>query len=166
MTDSLEILKKEEKDLDIIKQIMAIKSNLTAYLQPKELIDEVITLIDNSEIFDFKSQRNRKYINEKRPLFVVKSKSDKHIKELYPHLNNITDREKLISESVHLEIVSKLSDYLVKRIKDTQTLTNIIQEEITEEILETSILISFLTASIFSINCDFASNTIYIEYMI
>lgn len=165
--DSLEILMSNENDVTLLNEIALVKSNIIYHIGVQNLVNKVIELIDESSIIDFKSQRNKKYINIKRPLFIVKlSKSDKQIKDIYPDLQGVNDMYNVISECVHRDIVSKLSDYIVSNVKDKGLLEELLNKEVNDDLFEASTLISFLTASIFSINCDFDNNTIYLEYMV
>lgn len=165
--DSLEILMSNEDDVTLLNEIALVKSNIIYHIGVQNLVNKVIELIDESSIIDFKSQRNKKYINIKRPLFIVKlAKSDKQIKEVYPDLQGVSDMYNVVSECVHRDIISKLSDYIVSNVKDKGLLEELLNKEVNDDLFEASTLISFLTASIFSINCDFDNNTIYLEYMV
>lgn len=178
--DTADLLKKSEEDL--LFQIERIKKNITFFIKPEVLVNEISEIIEQSELFSFKNKRNSKFINLSRPLFIITINKAK-CKELYGYEFHYTegtmidtnkalpagilDDYNFIERMVGEQIVSKYSDFLNSILVDDDKFLNFLEEQgikrskINKELVK---LISYMTVALFAITIELRNNIIYLEY--
>lgn len=150
-----------EEDLKQLLDVMAIRSNLMAYIGIENLINEIKDVIDNSETFEFRSLNARKFIDKNKPTFVIKVTPSK----IEYFLNKYKDKdiEKYINEISSLvgnEIISESSKIINKFIDGNDELVNLLKE------YDTSIT-DLVLSNIYSIKVgNISDNIIYLQIII
>lgn len=173
--ETSDLLSKEDEIL--LAQIERIKKNITKFIKPEVLIEKIKGFIEESPAFDFKSKRNAKYINTKKPLFILtlNRKAITTYEFIYKEGEEVDGRAELvrdydfINECLHETVISKVSDFISKKLKNNEEFMKVLDDnDIEWRKLSKSqmVLMGFLTASIFGITVDLKNNTIYLEYVV
>lgn len=150
-----------EEDLKQLLDVMAIRSNLMAYIGIENLINEIKDVIDNSETFEFRSLNAKKFIDKNKPTFVIKVNPNK----IEYFLNKYKDKdiEKYINEISSLvgnEIISESSKIINKFIDGNDELVDLLKE------YDTSIT-DLVLSNIYSIKVgNISDNIIYLQIII
>jgi hypothetical protein len=156
-------IKKRETNSEMYEEMgstMNIKKTLMSCMDMKKFIEETKNIIDNSEHFNFKSDRTRKYIDEKDPKFIISSELlNKHSKvknDDIEKMNKIMDE---IRPYVVSELINKFSDYVAECIIDEDKFNNLFKN-LPEEFSST-----FLTR-IYTLRISPSENTIVLGYFL
>lgn len=152
------------EDEKLLRFIQIVKSNISYLIGAENLVDKMREIINNSEHFSFRSKRNEKLISLSRPLFVLKFDRSQ-----FDHTfeDENTDRV-YMQRLIQKEITSVFSEFLSTQIRNKELLNKLMDKYGIEQKLSESdiMMLSFVTASIFSINIDFNTNLVYLEYVI
>lgn len=115
--DTSEVL--TDEDYALINNIKTIKRNLFSFINMDLFVSNVSEIIDNSELVSFKNERAKKYIDKKRPIFLLTVDREKSMKE-----NNITkfnseeEEARFFSNIIQDEVITKITDILKQSIDD------------------------------------------------
>ena len=116
-TNKNNFLVNNEKDLESLYQMYKIRNNLMNYIPMEEFIERSRTIIDECEDFSFRSNNARKFIDPKRPEFILRL--DNHDKVYKPEGRSEQELDtysesvgKLASEQILTYISRQLREYL------------------------------------------------------
>ena len=125
-----------EQDLKDIKDIESIKKALSAYLDTKEIVKEMIRIISENEYVNFKNERAKKFIDYRKPSFnvvvdlaAVKA-SDKYGKS-FKRFSNEKDEVNFYSTILNEELMTAITDFIYTSVKVNKSLFDtIVSKEI------------------------------------
>ena len=165
--DTSDLLTKEDEEL--LNFITNMRQNIPYIIGRRNIIDEIRRLVKESELVSFRSKRHEVVISEARPLFVLTLDKDL-IAERYDYkFLDTKDDLKLIQRVIQDEVTEKFSNFLSEQIRDKEHMKKLLEKNnfnvVREEDIETLSMLPFITASIFAINYDPKSLTIYVEYV-
>jgi len=180
--DTFDMMSQDEREELIL--IQKIKSNVKYFVGTDNIINKISELIDASNTVSFSSERNKKYISKKNPLFILKVNKNK-IKEKLVYFNNdencndyFVDNHlntkyesdvRYIQDHIREEIIEPYSKWLLDFLLDNEKFMNICKENGLEEIkLNKDILKLIITTSavMFAIKVDLKNNKVFLEYAI
>ena len=180
--DTYEAMSKNEREELIL--IQKIKSNVKYFIGIDNIIQKIIELIDNAETVSFASDRNRKYISKKQPLFVLKI-NKKNIPEKLVYANNTNaDNDyfienhlnpkyendvKTIQNHIQEEVVEPYSKWLMDYLMDNDKFMKLCKENGLNELTldeNTLRLILRISAVMFAIKVDLKNNKVFLEYAV
>ena len=165
MKETTDILNEEDEKL--LRFIQTFKNNINSLIGGELLIDKMRNIINNSEHFSFRSKRNEKLISLSKPLFVLTFDQNKISKELDYKFDNSNKDIIFLQKLIQQEITSIFSQFLSENIRDREFMKKILDKyNITNISEDELILLSFVTASIFSINIDLKTKLVYLEFVI
>lgn len=165
MKETTDILNEEDEKL--LRFIQTFKNNINSLIGGELLIDKMRNIINNSEHFSFRSKRNEKLISLSKPLFVLTFDQNKISKELDYKFDNSNKDIIFLQKLIQQEITSIFSQFLSEKIRDKEFMKKILDKyNITNISEDELILLSFVTASIFSINIDLKTKLVYLEFVI
>lgn len=149
-----------QDDIDSINEINKLKKDIMYYLDMDEFIKVMGDLIKKSKSFEFRSERDFRLINKEQPCFILKSSTLLNVEKSMigdsNYLNNVTET---ISNSVSEEIISEMSNYLTKSLKDNDDINKLFID-IPEDIK------SLYLTNIYTIRINPIDNIISILYFI
>jgi len=154
----------DESDRDMIAKINAIKRDITSYFDMELFVDKIRKIIDSSDVFTFKNESNRKFIEPQKPRFVIKFKNQKDLNEVlsnktYDTTETVKIRTDITVKAVVSEIINKFSREITDCIKDQNKI-----DELFKDLPKG--LDKIIIGNIYTINCDIENNTIHIIYFI
>lgn len=165
--DTSDLLTKEDEEL--LNFITNIRQNIPYIIGKRNIIDEIRTLVKNSELISFRSKRHEVVISEVRPLFVLTLDKELVSDKYNYKFKDTKDDLRLIQKVIEDEVTTKFSNFLSDQIRDKEHIKKLLEKNnfdvIRDEDIETLSMLPFITASIFAINYDPKSLTIYVEYV-
>lgn len=163
--DTAELL--AEEDERALQFILAIKQNLSSFIGAENIIDEIRTIIKESEHFAFRSKRNERIISKTRPLFVLIFDLNKFKSENGHNFGTFENDIEIVKNLVQNEITSVFSRSLSDRLRDKDYLNKLIEKSGITGINDDALLLfPFVTSSIFSINVELSTGLVYLEYVL
>ena len=178
--DTLEVMSDEEKKELIL--IQKVKSNIKHFVGIDNIIETISNLINESSYFSFFSERNKKYISKKKPLFVLKMNEKELSKVMDTSFlkknkgefiidgkTNVMYEKDLIyiRDLVYTEVIKPYSDYLMTFLKDNDKFNKLIKDNFDLDVSLIPMKTMLLTSSVtFAIKTDLATGKILLEYAI
>lgn len=108
-------------DIDQLNDLMRLRKDLMTFIGTDNLIKYVTAVIDSTDKLEFRSDHARKYIDKKKPVFILKMKdlviNNKTKDESY--LNQITDD---ITRYVNDNLITKIGDYFKNALETNEEL--------------------------------------------
>ena len=115
--DTSEVL--TEEDYKLIENIKNIKRNLFSFINMETFINAVVKIVEDSELVDFKNERAKKYIDKKRPVFLLTVNREKAMSKLKKKsFGSEEDEAKFFSNIIFDEVISNITTYLKQSIDD------------------------------------------------
>ena len=155
-----------DEDEKLLRFIQTVKNNIGVLIGRDKLINKMREIINNSEHFSFRSKRNEKLISLSKPLFVLKFDINQLSNDLNHQFNDLNKDTVLIQRLVQHEITSVFSQFLSEQMRNKELLKELIEKYQIDMSENDLMLLSFITASIFSINVDLKTKLVYLEYVI
>jgi hypothetical protein len=157
MIDSSEYI--DDDVLKNIDNIIKIKMDIFKLFKTDVIIDTMKKIINNSDIVKFNSVRSEKFINVKKPIFIVNVDIGKTNND-----NNNDNKIDNLFRIVYDECIIPFNDFIISSIKsndiDTTLFNNI--PDIINKLKEYE---SLILSSIFGMRANKENNTVYIEYL-
>ena len=165
--DTSDLLTKEDEK--ILSFITHIRQNIPYIIGRRNIINEIRRLVNESELISFRSRRHELVISETRPLFVLTMNKELITQRTQYEFKNSNEDLKFIQRLIEVEITTKFSEFLSNQIRDKEQIKKLLKRNnisgMDDEDIETLSMLPFITASIFAINYDPKSVTIYVEYV-
>jgi len=114
--DTSEVL--TDEDYKLIENIKTLKRNLFSFIKMETFIEAVVKIVDESELVSFKNERVKKFIDKKRPVFILTVDRDKAINKFGKKFNGEEDEAKFFSGIIFDEVISNVTTYLKQSIDD------------------------------------------------
>lgn len=157
--DTSEML--NDDDLTLITNIEAAKKHILSYFKVDSLVAKIKGLVKESTILDFTNARTEKFIDQRKPVFIVKID---HVaaEKLYPRtaFSEEDDEIRYLSQVVYNEVVYHFSSFLIEAIKGDENL----KEAFDEMPLDLDIS-AVIVSSIFGVRVDVPSKIVHLEYI-
>lgn len=143
-----------EEEIKKVAKALQLKRDIMSYLDINEFIEKTRRIIDNSDIFEFRSNVARLYIDKKNPQFVLKIKDENLLNEILQKKNPRDEIAKLLQH----EIIKNISELLTEALKKSNN--NNLFEDIPEEITK------FVLSNIYVIRANVEINNIQLFFFI
>ena len=164
--DTLDFL--TDEDIQLMDDINKIKKHILTFFNPEVLVDKIRGFIKDSDILDFNNARSEKFINVRRPVYVIKLDKEKAL-EKYPlkrgRFLNESDEIEWITSCVYEEVIRPFSKFLADALRDDEDLDESLSNIFTEIPQDVIDLGMFLMSSIFGIKIDKQQYLVHLEYM-
>lgn len=151
--DTLGLNKEQEKKLE---EYIAIKRHIKACFDMNKFLDIMKECIDNSEHFEFNSERSRKFINKQRPIFILKSSLTEGVTLRDKTESEVDEFTNMIVKHLSDEILNKISDNMMNILSDPEKyhdLCNVDKD-----------LVDLVITNIYKVNIDKDKGIIHLEY--
>lgn len=150
-----------EDDIQNINSIMNGKRKLMSYFNNKFMAEAIRDLIKKSKYLKFVSERQAKFIDEKRPTFNLIIDIENFIKETNYKINIRTDESmsSAFQACLNSEVYTPFSKILYDKIKNDNENKDVFKE--LPEIYDI-----LLISNIFSIRISLNENRVVLEYLI
>lgn len=150
-----ELLNNDGKEL--LNTIENTKKHIKACINMDLFIETFKKYIDESEHFDFKSERSRKFINKEEPKFTLQCSLFENAKdlsdvELESLIDEITDK---LSEEILFKVSGDINNYILDKSKYDEIFTELPRE-----------IKNICMSNIYSIRYEKTKNIIQIEYFV
>lgn len=154
-----EIFNKIERNIDYKNSIKLnkVKKTLMSCIDIKKVINETRKIIDESNSFNFRSERAKKFIDPKNPVFILKTdmipSNEKEVKKLISNDSLVSDLTDKITEQVNTEIASKITTFITESALDKEKFDELFKD-LPDELTD-----AFLT-NIFIIRLSIQDNSV------
>lgn len=136
MKNSRDVLINDEKDVRDLQLLMRIKNNIMNYVDVENTIDIIRDVIKKSENFNFRSQQAEKFIDPKKPVFVIKLDSNELKAENQnsfkgsdeDYQNHIKNYEDEVAEKLDREVLSHIGSAIFESIKEDTELDRLMKD--------------------------------------
>jgi len=128
--DSVDLMTND--DLKNLSDIREVKQRVLSYINIEVLVEEFLHIIDKSKYIDLRSERSRKFIDKKRPVFnlkidLEKAKKDDYFKDKNYHSSMRQDEEQHFATNIiHYDLISKINGYIMSCLKQNPKLIDYI----------------------------------------
>lgn len=136
-----------KKEMEQLVKTLEIKRDILSYLNIEKFITEVSKIVEESQLFDFRSITAKMFIDKKQPVFILKALDEELLSKTVEEVNNV-----LISE-----IISKISVLLTDCLFNNKDNVEIF-EGVPEEMKE------FIISSIYVIRSNLKENNIQLFF--
>jgi hypothetical protein len=128
--DTADVL--NDKDYQEINEIKEIRKRILSYINIDVFIDTCRNIIEESHYVNFKNERSKKFINNKRPVFYLHIDKDvMKSKEYNKKKFKSNDEEiKYFSDVLYSEIIVKITSFINNSIKEDNDDSNELKEYI------------------------------------
>lgn len=142
-----------EEEINKIKEVLRLKKDIMSYLNMGEFINQARDIIDNSNIFEFRSKVARNYIDKKNPSFTLRIKDENIHQEMLTYKDPRNEVNKLLQK----DIIGKISKLLTDSINNSNNkLFDSVPKDITE----------FILSNIYVIRSNIKENNIQIYFFV
>lgn len=134
MRNSRDVLVNEEKDVRDLQLLMRIRNNIMNYVDVENTIDIISKVINDSENFSFRSKQAEKFIDPKKPVFVIKLDSNdlqfknKQSIQEGNRDQHIQQYENDVAEKLDKEVLSHIGSAIFESIKEDTELDRLMKE--------------------------------------
>lgn len=156
--DSLDYLLDE--DIEKINTIQKNKRKLMSYFKNDFMVETIKKLIDNSKYISFVSERSKKFVDVKQPVFNLKINLEEFISDYNINLYVRTEESmtSTVQSCLNNEVYKPFSHVLFDTIKQQPNDSDIFKE--IPDIYDVLLL-----SSIFAIRIDLANSKVILEYL-
>ena len=108
-----------EEDYKTLENILRLKKKIFQCIDMDNFIKKATEIIDNSPLVSFKNERVKKFIDKKRPNFIIVVDKDKAMKE--KGVKSFSDEEiecKFYSSIIYDEVISKITEIIKGALDD------------------------------------------------
>lgn len=115
--DTSEVL--TEEDYKTINNIIQLKKKIFQCIDMDNFIKRAVEIIDKSELVSFKNERVKKFIDKRRPNFILIVDKDKAMKQ--EQITSFSDEEaecKFYSDIIYNEVISKVTEIIKSALDD------------------------------------------------
>ena len=169
LIESLDLLDKDDELLIVILE--KIKNNIGRWMDRKDVIEKIKTLIESSGIFSYRREKEKKYDS---PLFILSVNKEKSL-EKFGYKFTYDDKKKnrqddlsgdfnFVNDKIFELIISKFSDYVMEYARTEKFKELFHGLDISEELLDLD-LFSGICSTVFRIEISVPDNIIYLEYV-
>lgn len=142
-----------EEEINKIKEVLKLKKDIMSYLNMGEFINKTRNIIDDSEIFEFRSKVARNYIDKKNPSFTLRIKDENIHQEMLTYKDPRNEVNKLLQK----DIIGKISKLLTDSINNSNNkLFDAVPKDVTE----------FILSNIYVIRSNIKENNIQIYFFV
>lgn len=136
MKNSRDVLIGEEKDIRDLQLLMRIRNNIMNYVDVENTIDIIRNVINDSENFSFRSKQAEKFIDVKKPVFVIKL-DDRELsaknKQSFEgsesdYQSYINNYEKDVADKLDREVLKYIGKAIFDSIKDDSELDRLLKD--------------------------------------
>jgi hypothetical protein len=161
----------DDEDIELIENIQEIKRHFMSFFKNEGLVGKLKEIIKDSSILDFSNSRTEKFIDVKRPVFIMKVDFDKSIKEYPPKKQFETENDYMnyISNIVYEEVIKHFTKFLRDALTNNEEIANYLEtNKIFNEFKNKEDLSNFesiIISSIFGMRIDLEKLIVNLEYV-
>ena len=113
-----------DEDYKLMKEVKEIKRHILSYLDVNILVDKIRSLIEESEVVNFRNARSAKFIDARRPIYAIIIDKDKAM-DKYPVKGGFTSEEneaQYWGQVVQDEVIDPFVTFLIQSIKGDESI--------------------------------------------
>ena len=139
-----------------ISEYMTIKKHIKACFNMEKFVDIMKECIDNSESFEFSSTRARKFVDIKKPIFILKAKEMANVNTGMMNDEELDNLLSKISRKLTEEIITPIGNRMMDTLSDPEKYKELI--DINRD------LVNLCITNIYKVRIDKRRGMVQLEY--